>query len=171
MPIYSETQRPRQSWLFLIIGLIALLGWALFVQQIVRGKPVGDDPMPDWGVWLLTALLGVALPAFFFWFRLETTVFDDRLEIRMAPLSHRVFRPEEIAGAAARTYRPLREYGGWGIRGFGSNRAYNVKGDQGVQLILTNGNRILIGTQRPQELEKAIQSILPAAPAGSFEFR
>jgi hypothetical protein len=50
----------------------------------------------------------------------------------------------------------------WGsLRGFGSNRAYNVKGDQGVQLVLTNGDRVLIGTQRPQELESAIASILP----------
>jgi hypothetical protein len=30
-----------------------------------------------------------------------------------------------------------------------------------VQLMLTNGDRVLIGTQRPQELEAAIRSILP----------
>lgn len=160
MPIYSETQRSRQSWLILVIVLIALVGWAMFGQQIVRGKPFGDDPMPDWGVWLVAALLGIVLPAFFLWFKLETTVFPDRVEIRMAPFTHRVIRSSEIAAAAARTYRPLREYGGWGIRGWGGNKAYNISGDQGVQLVLTNGNRILIGTRRPQELEAAIDSIV-----------
>ncbi len=161
MPIYSETQRPRQSLLFLVIALLALIGWGIFIQQIVRGKPVGDDPLPDWGAVLVAVLLGIALPAFFLWFKMETTVFPDRVEIRMRSLSHRAFRSSEIAGAAARTYRPLREFGGWGIRGWGANRAYNLYGDQGVQLVLTNGNRILIGTQRPQELEAAIASILP----------
>jgi hypothetical protein len=165
MPIYSETQRSRQSWLALIIVALALLGWGIFVQQIVRGKPIGDDPMPNWLVWLLAALLGVLLPLFFLWFRMDTTVYQDRIEIRMAPFVHRVFRPDQIASAAARTYRPMREYGGWGVRwslhGFGSNRAYNVKGDQGVQLVLTNGDRVLLGTQRPRELEAAIVSILP----------
>ncbi len=123
--------------------------------------------MPDWGAVLVAALLGIALPASCLWFKLETTVYPDRIEIRMAPFSHRVFRPSEIAGAAARTYRPLREFGGWGIRGWGANRAYNVSGDQGVQLVLTNGNRILIGTQRPDELERAIASILANPPSGA----
>jgi hypothetical protein len=54
----------------------------------------------------------------------------------------------------------LREYGGWGVRGFGSNRAYNMRGDQGVQLDLVDGSRVLIGTQRPGELETAIAAML-----------
>ena len=160
MPTYTETQRPRQTWFFLIIALLALFGWGLFIQQIVRRKPVGDNPMSDVGATIVAALLGLALPAFFLWFKLETTIYPDRVEIRMAPLTRRVIRASEIAGAEARTYRPLREFGGWGIRGWGANKAYNMSGDQGVQLVLTNGNRILIGTQHPQELEAAITSIL-----------
>ena len=163
MPIFNETQHPRQSWLFLVIVAMAVLGWGMFVQQIVRGKPVGSDPMPDWMVWLVAGLLGILLPLFCLWFELETTVYPDRVDIRMAPFVHRVFRPTQIASATARTYQPMREYGGWGIRwglrGFSANRAYNISGDQGVQLILTNGDRVLIGTQRPHELEAAIQAI------------
>ena len=161
MPIYSETQRSRQPILMLVIGLVALLGWGLFIQQIVRGRSVGDDPLLDWGAMLVSVLLGILLPAFLLWLKLEITVFPDRIEIRMTPFSHRVFRPDEIAGAAARTYRPLREYGGWGVRGWGANKAYNASGDQSVQLVLTNGNRVLIGTQHSAELEAAIVSILP----------
>ncbi len=164
MPIYSETQRPRQSWLFLIIGFIAAVGWAIFVQQIVRGRPVGNNPMSDWGVWVLTALLGVGVPLFFLWFRLETTVYSDRVEIRMLPFSYRVIRAAEITHAAARTYRPLREFGGWGLRwgfsGFGANRAYTISGNEGVQLVLRDGKRVLIGSRHPRELAGAIQCIL-----------
>jgi hypothetical protein len=96
---------------------------------------------------------------------METTVYPDRVEIRMPPFVRRVLPASNIAGAEARTYRPVREYGGWGVRwslrGLNANRAYNVSGDQGVQLVLTNGDRVLIGTQRPTELEAAIVSILP----------
>lgn len=160
MPLYTETQRMRQPWIVAIIGLVALFGWGAFVQQIVRGKPIGDDPMPDWALVLLTALIGVGLPAMLVFWRLKTEVYPDRVELDMRPLSHRTFAAAEIAGAAARTYRPIREFGGWGIRGLGSNRAYNMSGDQGVQLLLVNGNHILIGSQRPQELEAAIASIV-----------
>lgn len=161
MPLFTETQRPRQSLLFLVIVLPAVLGWGFFIQQIVRGKPVGDNPMSDGGVIALTGVLGVAFPAFFLWFRMETAVYPDRVEVRMPPFVNRVVRPYEITGVEARVYRPIREFGGWGIRGWGGNRAYNMSGDQGVQLVLTNGQRLLIGTQRPQELEAAIRAMQP----------
>lgn len=160
MPLFHETQRFRQWWLLLLIGGIAFTGWGAFVQQIVRGRPVGSNPMSDWGVWLLWLLLGIGLPAVFWRMRLETTVYPDRIEIWLWPLAHRVIPAVGIASVAARRYRPLREYGGWGIRGFGRNRAYNVSGAQGVQLVLANGNRVLIGSQRSGELAGAIESIL-----------
>jgi hypothetical protein len=58
----------------------------------------------------------------------------------------------------ARTYRPILEYGGWGIRysPFGQGCAYNVSGNRGVQLELADGQRILIGSQRAEELARAI---------------
>lgn len=62
----------------------------------------------------------------------------------------------EIAHFEARTYSPLREYGGWGIRGFGSNRAYNVSGNHGVELVLKDGRKVLIGSQRADDLALAI---------------
>jgi hypothetical protein len=58
----------------------------------------------------------------------------------------------------ARTYKPLSEYGGWGIKYGRSGWAYNIIGDQGVQLELDNGKRILIGSQHAEELEQAINT-------------
>ena len=57
-----------------------------------------------------------------------------------------------------RTYRPIREYGGYGIRYSSKGKAYNVSGDRGVQIELLNGERLLIGSQRADELWRAIQA-------------
>jgi len=57
-----------------------------------------------------------------------------------------------------RTYRSFREYGGHGIRYSNNGKAYNVSGDRGVQIELLNGNRVLIGSQRAEELVQAIQA-------------
>jgi hypothetical protein len=65
----------------------------------------------------------------------------------------------ETTHAEVRTYSPLREYGGWGIRGPRKRRAYNVSGDEGVQLVLVDGCVVLIGSQRANELAD------PIAPA------
>ncbi|MHC4187375.1 MAG: hypothetical protein ACYSRQ_04200 [Planctomycetota bacterium] len=69
--------------------------------------------------------------------------------------------PEDLKECYIRTYRPIKEYGGWGIRyGFGeSGKAYNVKGNQGLQLVFENGKRLLIGTQKPKRLLEAVNSI------------
>jgi hypothetical protein len=67
-----------------------------------------------------------------------------------------------LAEVKVREYRPLAEYGGWGVRGFGKNRALNVSGNFGLQLVMKDGAKMLIGTQKPQELEDFLKS-LPVA--------
>ena len=54
---------------------------------------------------------------------------------------------------------PISEYLGWGIRAGSNGKAYNVKGNIGLQLVLKNDKRVLFGTQQPNELQKAIDRI------------
>jgi hypothetical protein len=60
-----------------------------------------------------------------------------------------------------RQYSPIAEYGGWGLRLglFGKGQAYNVSGDKGLQLEFTTGQRLLIGTNKPEELNTVLLSI------------
>lgn len=53
------------------------------------------------------------------------------------------------------------DYGGWGFRFglFGKGRALNVSGNKGIQLVLTDGTRLLIGTNKPDEARQALQLI------------
>ncbi len=51
----------------------------------------------------------------------------------------------------------LREYGGWGVKYGRAGKAYNVSGNRSVQLKLSSGKGLLIGSQRPEELAQAIQ--------------
>lgn len=47
--------------------------------------------------------------------------------------------------------------GGWGIRFWTSyGTVYNVRGNKGLHIKLKNGKQLVIGTQKPQELEKVI---------------
>ena len=63
---------------------------------------------------------------------------------------------DEIRGVEAVTYRPLAEFGGWGIRfGAGGTRAYTARGNRGVR-IRTDRRAFLIGSQRPDELADAL---------------
>ena len=79
--------------------------------------------------------------------------------VRYRPFVNRRIPIGQIARVEPRVYRPLGEFGGWGIRGWGGRVAYNVSGDTGVELTLADGRQILIGTQRAADLAGAIYKV------------
>jgi len=166
VPLFREQQQFRQPWLWLLFAcistpIVALLGYGVY-QQLVLGKPFGDNPMNDTMLVLVSAgmlLLHTTVIALFWFARLDVDVTRESIEIQFRPF-HRAPRKiamHQITDARARKYSAIGEYGGWGIRVGLQGRAYNVAGDEGVQLTLADGKRILIGSQRSRELEEAIR--------------
>jgi hypothetical protein len=159
-PIYREVQQFRQVWIWVIVSALAGLVWYATVKQLLAHRPFGNRPMPDIPMAFFWFIFGIGLPALFFFSQLVTEVRDDGIYIRFSPF-HRTFRRiafTEMKQFEMRTYRSFREYGGHGIRYSSNGKAYNVSGDRGVQIELLNGNRVLIGSQRAEELVQAIQA-------------
>lgn len=89
---------------------------------------------------------------------LETEYNSSGITYRFFPfhLKKRTILWSEVNSAYVREYKPVLEYGGWGLRGLGAKKAYNVSGNIGLQLELKNGKTILFGTRKREELEKVI---------------
>jgi hypothetical protein len=105
-------------------------------------------------------IFGIGLPALFFFCRLVTEVRDDGIYICFFPF-HWTFRRiafTEVKQYEVRTFHPIKEYGGSGIRYGPKGKAYTVSGDRGVQIELLNGKRLLLGSQRAEELQRAIHA-------------
>lgn len=157
---FREVQTFRQPWLLAVLAATAAPMWLIAAQQLILREPVGERPAPDSAVFLLWAVFGVGFPLFFSYLGLITEVRGDELRLRFRPLPARRIPWSSISSAEAITYRPLRDFGGWGIRyGRGGRRAYNVSGNRGVELTLTDGKRIVIGSRRPDELQAAIATV------------
>lgn len=163
--LFHEVQRFGRGWLWglTLFGTVlpaAVFAWGV-VQQVVLGEPWGDHPLSDAGLIVITLLIG-AFCAGVLWLlaaaRLVTTVAPGVLRIRFTPFHRRdrVFEAPAVQRASPVTYRPLREYGGWGIRQGFSGRAYNVSGRRGVRLALRDGTRVLVGSARAEELASAL---------------
>ena len=171
--LFHEVQHSRQWWLWLLVVVVTAASWYSFVNQVVLGGAVGDHPASNLLISIIWFLAGVAFPVFFIVLRLEVTVRSDRIDIRYFPLFRRSYPANGIEKAYARVYRPLAEYGGWGVRWSPANGwAYNTGGNTGVQLQLTSGKKLLIGSQRAEELQKAIAAMMSkrknaAGPAGT----
>jgi len=156
---FKEQQRFKQWWIWiLIIGITGLMLYFV-IQQLILDKQVGDNPAPD-VVICFFSILPFLMIWLFLSLKLETEIRKEGIYFRFKPF-HRKFKfyPwDNISKYYVRKYRPILEYGGWGIRiGPGKyGKAYNVRGNMGLQLELKNGKRILIGTQKPEELERAL---------------
>jgi len=155
--LYRENQKWRDVWwvMALVFGLAALQWW-IFFTQIVRGVQVGNNPGSDALVIIIWMIFGVAFPVFFLWLHMVVEVRPGLVLIQYRPFISRRILLREIAHVEIRVYRPLGEFGGWGIRGWGDRVAYNVSGDTGVELTLVDGRSILIGSKRAAELAGAI---------------
>ena len=63
----------------------------------------------------------------------------------------------DIRGVEALTYRPIKDFGGWGVRwATARGIVYNARGKRGVRMVLASGERVLVGSQRADELARAI---------------
>jgi hypothetical protein len=160
IPVYREVQKFEQFWIWLIVLGIAALMWYAAVQQLLMHRPFGDRPMPDIMMIIFWLVFGIGLPTLFIYARLITEVRIDGIYLRFIPFQGKFQKIafEELKGFEAREYRPIMEYGGWGIRFGSKGKAYIVSGNRGVQLEFTNGKRLLIGSQRADEFRQAIET-------------
>lgn len=102
------------------------------------------------------AAAGVGLALYELAFPMKTTLLPEEIQVRFGKRTRFRVPVRNIVRAYPRVYDPIREYGGWGIRMGLRGRAFNMRGNNGVQLVLRSGTRLLIGSQRPEELAEAI---------------
>ena len=182
---FSEQQRLNR-WLVLPIFIPIILLFIIgCIIQLGLGKPWGNNPLPDVGLIIITFVM-LLLSANILWIHLRTFIDRDGIHIRMwmCPfyVKTKSFLWVDIAEVYIRKYRPVAEYGGWGIQNgkdgrnplenlrFSvgkikipqketNNMAYNMSGNIGLQLVMKDGKKILIGTHKSDELSEVLQKL------------
>jgi hypothetical protein len=114
---------------------------------------------------VLGLMVGIALVMFVVLFLLfmttEVTPTDVRVWFGWVPVYRRIVPIGAVRRIEIVTFRPIVEYGFWGIRsGRDGSRALIARGNRGVRLDLTDGSVLLIGSQRPEALASALESAL-----------
>ena len=105
-----------------------------------------------WGV----AVLVMAILVGVLTMRVSTTITRQDVRVRCGFLYSLRVPVSEIARAEALQYRPIRDYGGWGVRGTRKHRALNARGDRGVLITRRDGSTVMIGSQKPRQLLDAL---------------
>ena len=152
MTRFHEEQHFHRAMLALLLGVIAFVVFVA-VEAVTISRP-------DELVLLAIAPLAVVVVALFISLsHLEVDVSDEGVTIAFRYLwPARRISFAEIVGVEVKHYRPLLDYGGWGVRLGLAGWAYTTGGNEGVKLRLRRGIPVLIGTSRPRELEAAIRA-------------
>ena len=160
--LFSERQHFRQVWLWVLMIILNGIFIYGFISQLFFGHIFGLKPMSN-GQPAFATIAVVLLTLLFAFMRLETLIKQDGIYYRFFPfqITMKKISWDRISKAYVRQYRPLWEYGGWGIRAglFGSGWAFNVSGNKGLQLVYDSGKKFLLGTQRPQVIERVLKQL------------
>ena len=146
---YYEIQQFRQIWVWLILLLVE---FALLFTIL--------SAMINLFVSIIIISIGFGFIWLFYRMKLITTINEDGINIIFAPFTNFIIPFNKIKKYQIRQYRPIIEYGGWGIRYSKYGKAYNVSGKIGLQIELSNGKRLLIGTQNPDALLQTLNEII-----------
>ena len=151
MRVFNETQVFKQWWLWAILVI------TLCVTAIPLFKIGGGFNSYKWN--LLGFIPVLLIIVMFIVIKLETRIDRNGITAEFTPfrIFKRHYNWKEINKCYVRKYSAISEYGGWGVRGFGTAKAYNVSGNIGIQIVTKDNHKFLIGTNKPEEARKVIK--------------
>lgn len=160
--IFREEQR-FGWWTYLLLALMMLAAWIVYVGRD-HGFPhpivLDHHRTVSAGI-----AFGLALPVLLVVGVLRMTTVVTPAEVRVwfgfLPSYRRAVPIATIARVEVVQFRPWPDHGGWGVlHGRDGERVVTARGDRGVRLHLHDGTRLLIGSQRPEELALAVEGAL-----------
>ena len=155
--IFKEEQSFVGTWMwYLVIGIAILSVGGTAVSLAYTADTEGIIGL------VITAVVTGGIIVLFFTSKLYISIDQNSLYYRYPPFvnSEKVITKDDVKEIYVRKYKPILEYGGWGYRfRFRSGRALNVAGNVGLQFVAKNDKRILLGTQKPEELKQAVRRL------------
>ena len=158
---YSEQQRFNQSFtLLIIVPVLAITSYQIFEIVADNTRTITNEEL----IGLIIAfVLTIGVGLLLYNMRLMVQIDDEKIHVRFRPFVNRTIYWTDVEQAYIIRYKPIMDYGGWGIRRRFGKIAYSVAGKDGLQLKLKDGKQILIGTQKPEEVKLLLKKRLEEA--------
>lgn len=160
--LFSENQRFRLLWVKIVIGIAAIGAAGPMLYHLFSGQ-ISSVPLHALVNTIVPVVLIVAIVFLFNLLELRIRVVPTAVLYKFHPIQRKwhQINADAIISCKQVTYHPLREYGGWGIR-YSSKKgsAYNVSGNKGVRIEKKNGQKIMLGSQQSEALDKAVKQII-----------
>ena len=153
MRVFEEEQKFRQWWLIAIMAILLIGGCLNAFYETEGFSNIESNPSSILGV-LLVSLIFASI----FILALRTKIDSTGISANFHPFPffRKKYTWSQIDKVYVRKYSALTEYGGWGVRGLGVAKAYNISGNYGIQIVTKENKQFLIGTQKPKDVEQVL---------------
>ncbi|WP_026950877.1 hypothetical protein [Algoriphagus mannitolivorans] len=155
--IFKEVQTYRGTWLMYLILIIELPMLIVVGTVIWTSKP--DSQEAIWVIPMIFLIMG-SIFMFLMWIKLETRIDSSTIKYRYVPFfsKWKSIQKNDVKSIEVITYSPISDYGGWGLKGNSTTKAYSVLGDQGLLIDTGEKKKIMLGTQKAKELKTFIDN-------------
>ncbi|WP_448700451.1 hypothetical protein ACFGVR_00845 [Mucilaginibacter sp. AW1-3] len=156
--LFTEVQKFRQWWLWLILIAASMPLVGILIYQLVTGIPVGDKPLSNGALVVLVIFISGPMLLGFYFFKLFTVIDTQSIHYGFG-ISAGNLNEIHLADIATMDVVPYRA-NGFGMRlsnEFGT--IYNTSGGMGLFIINNKGTKMVIGTKKPEELKAAIEKM------------
>ena len=160
--IFQEKQFFRHPVLWSIMILCIIASWHAFARILLNNTMRSVPEYYPCFIAFIWFFCGIILPLFLWKSHLNVVIRSDGLYYRFQWLQYKTHKisMDQILSVQACTFHPILDFGGWGIRIRRKLTAYTVSGNKGVRITLRNGNDILLGSLRAEEMESALAPLI-----------
>lgn len=146
-PLFTEKQRFNQWWLWLLLAVSSVVPIVIWYKEYTNNATSSSN--------LSTLFILFLVVILFVIMQMKTVVSQENIQLTYFPFVWKTINLSDIDTMKVINYGFV---GGWGIRFWTSyGTVYNVRGNKGLYIKLKNGKQLVIGTQKPQQLEKVVE--------------
>ncbi|MCX7018154.1 MAG: DUF6141 family protein [bacterium] len=146
------------SIILVVSGMIA----AGVAGMALKSDPQ-TSPMKLWSIVLGIIALDTGMLGILALCKMTTEMREDGLFIRLLPFmrSSKSIPLEGVVKCEVMAFSPLSNLGGsWGKHSRLHDTVYRLSGFHGVRLVYNDGKRIVLGSERPEQLNRAITGLI-----------
>lgn len=153
--IFKEEQTYRGTWVMYLILMLEIPTLVLVTTLVTNSGTDQKEGIFGLVFVLVNMILVLTL---ILNLKLSTRIDSNGIHYRYFPfIKWRKIPKAQIRSAEVISFSPLTDHGGWGIKGNSTAKAYTLIGDKGLQLGINEKKKIVIGTQKSQELNEFIE--------------
>ena len=155
--LFEETQGATRKSTIDFLKILTVILLVAFVFNLIYQKGKFTDFSGALAVGFVVSALAIVVTNT----KMVTQIRSDGIYVRFPPFQagYKKFLWKDMKQVYIRRYSAISEFQGWGIKTGPMGTGYIVAGDVGIQIVLKNNYKVLIGTQQSEKVDAILKAM------------